>query len=40
MRRKLVRFVLGAAEALPVQDASVDLIWCKDVLVHVATVAF
>lgn len=33
--RNLVRFELGAAEALPVDDASIDLIWCKDVLVHV-----
>lgn len=33
--RNLVRFDVGAAEALPVPDASVDLIWCKDVLVHV-----
>ncbi len=31
-----LRFDLGAAEALPVDDASVDLVWCKDVLVHVA----
>jgi SAM-dependent methyltransferase len=31
-----LRFELGAAEALPVDDASVDLVWCKDVLVHVA----
>ena len=33
--RKRVRFELGTAEAQPVADASVDLIWCKDVLVHV-----
>ncbi len=32
---KLVRFELGSAESLPISDASVDLIWCKDVLVHV-----
>lgn len=31
-----VRFALGKAEALPVDDASVDLVWCRDVLVHVA----
>ena len=30
-----VRFGLGTAENLPVDDASVDLVWCKDVLVHV-----
>lgn len=28
----LVRFQLGAAEALPVEDASVDLIWCREAL--------
>jgi SAM-dependent methyltransferase len=27
--------VVGAAEALPLADASVDWIWCRDVLVHV-----
>lgn len=31
-----VRFVLGSAEALPLDDASVDLVWCRDVLGHVA----
>jgi SAM-dependent methyltransferase len=31
-----VRFGLGAAEALPLENRSVDLIWCRDVLVHVA----
>lgn len=29
---KLVRFALGAAEALPAPDASVDLIWCREAL--------
>jgi SAM-dependent methyltransferase len=33
--RGRVRFELGTAEALPVDDASVDLVWCKDVMVHV-----
>jgi SAM-dependent methyltransferase len=31
-----VRFELGRAEALPIADETVDLIWCRDVLVHVA----
>src|SRR5262245_338360 len=31
-----VRFEAGSAEALPLDDASVDLVWCRDVLVHVA----
>ena len=31
-----VRFQLGAAEALPLDDGSVDLLWCRDVLAHVA----
>ncbi len=31
-----VCFELGVAEALPVQDASVDLIWCRDFLALVA----
>ena len=30
-----VEVVAGAAEALPLADASVDWIWCRDVLVHV-----
>jgi len=30
-----LRFELGTAEALPVDNASVDLVWCKDVLVLV-----
>ncbi len=31
-----VRFVLGSAEHIPLGDESVDLVWCRDVLVHVA----
>jgi SAM-dependent methyltransferase len=31
-----VRLVLGVAEALPVEDRTADLVWCRDVLVHVA----
>jgi 2-polyprenyl-3-methyl-5-hydroxy-6-metoxy-1,4-benzoquinol methylase len=31
-----VRFELGTAEAIPAADGSYDLIWCRDVLVHVA----
>lgn len=31
-----VRFELGTAEALPLEDVTVDLIWCRDVLGHVA----
>lgn len=31
-----VRFELGTAEALPLEDESVDLVWCRDVLVLVA----
>lgn len=31
-----VRFGLGAAEALPLENETADLIWCRDVLVHVA----
>lgn len=30
-----VTLELGVAEALPVADASVDLVWCRDVLAHV-----
>jgi SAM-dependent methyltransferase len=30
------RFELGGAERLPVSDATADLVWCRDVLVHVA----
>jgi ubiquinone/menaquinone biosynthesis C-methylase UbiE len=31
-----VAFVLGRVERLPVSDSTVDLIWCRDVLIHVA----
>ncbi|MEX0786969.1 MAG: methyltransferase domain-containing protein [Dehalococcoidia bacterium] len=31
----LVRFELGAAEAIPAKDASVDLIWCREMLYHI-----
>jgi SAM-dependent methyltransferase len=31
-----IRFALGAAESLPVEDRATDLVWCRDVLVHVA----
>ncbi len=34
--RSLVRFELGTAEALPLEHASIDLIWCRDMLVHIA----
>ena len=34
-----VRFELGTAEALPAEDASVDLLWCRDVLTHVDDLA-
>jgi SAM-dependent methyltransferase len=29
-------FELGSAEQLPAKDATADLIWCRDVLVHVS----
>lgn len=32
-----VSFSRGAATDLPVADSSVDLVWCRDVLVHVAS---
>jgi SAM-dependent methyltransferase len=31
-----VRFERGSAKELPVASATVDLVWCRDVLVHVA----
>ncbi|MEO8607769.1 MAG: methyltransferase domain-containing protein [Chloroflexota bacterium] len=31
-----VTFQLAAVEALPLPDDSIDLIWCRDMLVHVA----
>jgi ubiquinone/menaquinone biosynthesis C-methylase UbiE len=31
-----VRFVRGTAEALPLEDESADLVWCRGVLEHVA----
>jgi SAM-dependent methyltransferase len=33
--RELVNFRQGAAEGLPLPDASIDLIWCREVLVLV-----
>jgi len=35
----LVSFGLGVAEDLPAADGSVDLVWCRDVLVHVDELA-
>jgi ubiquinone/menaquinone biosynthesis C-methylase UbiE len=34
--RGQVRFELGTAEMIPAENASADLVWCRDVLVHVA----
>jgi len=34
--QELARFALGMAETIPAENASVDLVWCRDVLVHVA----
>lgn len=33
--RGAVRFAPGSAQSLPVEDGAVDLIWCRDVLLHV-----
>jgi SAM-dependent methyltransferase len=33
-----VRMTAGVAEELPIADASVDLVWCRDVLLHVEDV--
>ncbi|HIN72458.1 MAG TPA: class I SAM-dependent methyltransferase [Dehalococcoidia bacterium] len=33
-----VSFKIGRAEALPVEDATVDLVWCRDVLSHVEAI--
>jgi SAM-dependent methyltransferase len=33
---ELARFALGTAETIPAEDASVDLVWRRDVLIHVA----
>jgi SAM-dependent methyltransferase len=30
-----VTFALGSAESIPADEASFDLVWCRDVLVHV-----
>jgi SAM-dependent methyltransferase len=30
-----VRFEPGSAEKLPIEDATTDLVWCRDVLMHV-----
>lgn len=32
--RGRVRFTLGSVEGLPVGDSAVDLVWCRDALVH------
>jgi len=36
VRTGSVRFELGSAEQILAPDGSVDLVWCRDVLVHVA----
>ena len=33
---QLVRFARGSAESLPLEDRIADVVWCRDVLVHVA----
>ena len=37
--RRNASFKLGRAEALPVDDTSIDLVWCRDVLSHVVDIA-
>jgi len=32
-----VKFQMGTAEALPLNDGNANLVWCRDVLVHVAS---
>src|SRR5262249_7726355 len=34
--RERVRFEPGTAETLPAADGDYDLVWCRDVLVHLA----
>ena len=34
--RNLVHFEMGTVEAIPAEDESCDLVWCRDVLSHVA----
>jgi SAM-dependent methyltransferase len=34
--REQVQFGLGRAEAIPANDESCDLVWCRDALIHVA----
>ena len=33
--RERLRFALGSAEEIPAEDGSVDLIWCREVMMHV-----
>jgi SAM-dependent methyltransferase len=33
--RDLVEFRRGSAESVPVPDASIDLVWCREVLYHI-----
>jgi ubiquinone/menaquinone biosynthesis C-methylase UbiE len=37
--KQRVRIEAGHAEQLPVADASIDLIWCRDMLVHIEDLA-